>query len=230
MTEHVSVRIELNERRDEPNPARRFPVLVPMDQRVAGSDEIACDRDLLVGKVDGEVAARMRIGDMDERHLDAIDRVGFAVLGNDLVRQILFGRRAASAGGERLLHLLLVVLVGDDRDAFRKRRKPVDVVSIAVGQDDRRDRLIGELADFVDDSFSGFQRRLHIDHGYAVLADDDAGISPAALDEVDVVLDLLEGQRLVRRLSESERAQCGQSCNESETENGISYWHGILLL
>src|SRR5712671_5155441 len=103
------------------------------------------------------------------------------------------------------------------------------MVSIAVGQDDRRDRLIGELADFIDDSFSGLQCRLHIDYGYAVLADDDAGIPPAALDEVDVVLDLLHGQRLVRRLSERSHAQRGQSCNESETENGISCWHGILL-
>ncbi len=102
------------------------------------------------------------------------NRNGFFVAGDNLVGQMICGRRAPSAFGERGLLLLLVVFVSDDFYTARKCGESVHVVAITMGQDHRTDRLRCYLRDRIQQFFAAGRRRLGIDHNDFVRTDDHA--------------------------------------------------------
>ena len=93
-----------------------------------------------------------------------------------------------------------------------KRSQPVHVVSIAVRLDHRSHRLGRDLRDFVQQHLPAGRGGLGVDHDHALIADDHAAVSAAALDPIDV------GRQLVRRerrggLPLRQSAQAGNGSN-----------------
>ena len=114
---------------------------------------------------------------------------------------------AASSGGQRGLLFLLVVLLGDDLDACGEGGEAVDVVAVAVGEDDGGDWLRCDLGDVVEEFLAAGFRGLRVDDDDAAGSDDDGAVAAAALDPVDVRLELVgdEGCRRRRGLARSLR-------------------------
>jgi hypothetical protein len=78
--------------------------------------------------------------------------------------------------------------VRNDLDARRKRGKSVDVIAVAVRQDDGAYGLRCDLCDIVQKLFCGCRSRFGIDHDYAAGANNDAAVAASTFDPVNVGL------------------------------------------
>jgi hypothetical protein len=88
-----------------------------------------------------QIAACVRGRPVQDFHFHAVDPEIFLVLGDNLRGEMIGGRRAPSTGSQGSLLLLLIVLVGNDRDASWERCQPIDVIAVAVREDDGGYRL-----------------------------------------------------------------------------------------
>ena len=165
---------------------------------VVGGDDVAGGDDLFGGEIDDEVAAGVGGRPVVELELLAFEGEGFFGLGDDLRRLVIGGRRSLASGGECGLLLLLVVLVRDDFYAGGEGGEAVDVVAVAVGEDDGGDGFRSDLRDVVEQLLAACLGGLGVDDDDAVGADDDGAVAAAALDPVDVGLELM-GDEWVRR-------------------------------
>src|SRR5581483_8450057 len=132
------------------NPAFGRSVLFEVNERIGTlrGDNVAGEDDLLFGQVDDQVAAGVCGGPMQEGEVDAVDLHRFFILGDQLVGDVIGGRRAAAAARQCCFLLLLIVLLRDHSDAFREGCDSVDMVAVAVGEDNGGYRLGRDLGDF----------------------------------------------------------------------------------
>ena len=130
-----------------------------------------------------------------EFELHAFDFETLFILRDHLRGEMIGGRRAPATRGQRSLLLLLVVLLRDDFNAGGERGESVDMVSVAVRENDGGDRLRRDLRDILQQFFPAGRGRLGVDDDHAFVADDDAAVSAAALNPVNVGLQLMGHER-----------------------------------
>ena len=130
---------------------------------------------------------------MDQRHLDAFDGHGFALLRDDFVGQVLLGGDCcpplAKSSSISFLSFSWAMMV--NFKPFRKSSQPADMIRIAVGKDDRRNGFVRQLADFFEKLLAVRFSIFSVDDDNAILADDDGGRTAAAFSQVNIVFELL---------------------------------------
>src|ERR1700677_1136056 len=143
----------------------------------------------------------------------AFDLEILLVLGNNLRGEMIGGRCAPATGSKSSLLLLFIVLVGNDRDASGERCQPIDVIAVAVRENDGGYRLWRDFGDIIQQFFSALRGRLGVDDDHAFVADDDSAVSATAFDPVNVWLQLVDHERSgcrslsARQCSESDRGR-----------------------
>ena len=98
---------------------------------------------------------------------------------------------SAPSCSERSLLFFLVILLGDDFDACGEGGKTIDVVAVAVGEDDCRHRFGGDLRDIVEQFLAAGFGGLRVNDDYAAGSNDDRAVAAPAFDPVDVWLELM---------------------------------------
>ncbi len=134
--------------------------------------------------------------------------------GDDLRGLMIGGRGSAASCGERGLLFFLVVLLGDDFDAGGKGGEAVDVVAVAVGEDDGGHWLRCDLRDVVEELLAAGFCGLCVDDDYAFVSDDDGAVAATALDPVDVRFELVgdEGRCGLRACANAAAVNVAESC------------------
>jgi len=117
-------------------------------------------------------------------------------------------RERSSAGLERLFHVPLRAGVGDDRESLGITGQAVNVVAIAVGQDDTPDGIGVTFLDLRQNLLGGGLGHFGVDYDDFLLADDEAGVrAAAALDDVYAATDRLDGQGVLAICADSTPAK-----------------------
>src|SRR5882762_6942479 len=147
-----------------------------MDERIRkpGNRDIAGKRNLLVWKINDQIAARVRRREMEQFEAHTLNRERFFFLYNfrgKVIAQIDVLRIAAG-----ILHLLFAVLLSNDGQALGEARKTVYMIEIAVSEDYMGHGLGRELCDFCQQSPPRLRRLLGVNDNHPVLADDGARI------------------------------------------------------
>src|SRR5580698_4137252 len=135
-----------------------------MDQRIGAlrRDDVPGEYDLLAGQINYQIPACVRGCPVEHFQFHAVDLEILLVLGDNLRGEMIGGRSATATGSQSSLLLFLVVLVGNDRDASWERCQPVDVIAVAVREDDGGYRLWRDFSDVIQEFFSARWRGLGV--------------------------------------------------------------------